>query len=319
MNPLQLTVGLPVYNGEAYLRDAIESLLAQSFTKFELLISDNCSTDSTPDICSHFAALDSRIVYRRNDHNVGAAANFNKVVDQACGQYFAWANHDDLWSANYFEECIRLLETRPSAVLAYSRSNLINEKGETLRSLLDGLSLSEPSPALRLRRFHLLHRLIKRKKLRGVEGLWTPIYGVMRTSTLRKTGLIGPYIGSDSILIEELLMHGEFLEVTEQLFLKREHRQRSMRECRSFDKRIEWFTGKPASRLLFPKLRWLRERIKATHRAPLARDEKLACYVGMLSCYLDTGEVTTLVKESMINLWRLLAPSVLSRTVPRQW
>ena len=75
----RVSIGMPVYNGENYLAQALDSLLAQTFTDFEIVICGNASTDGTEALCREYAERDARIVYRRNESNVGAAANFNKV------------------------------------------------------------------------------------------------------------------------------------------------------------------------------------------------------------------------------------------------
>jgi glycosyltransferase involved in cell wall biosynthesis len=98
-----VSIGMPVYNGERFLRQALDSLLSQTYRDFELIISDNASNDSTPAICAEYAARDSRIRYIRQPKNLGASANFKLVFDEALGQYFTWAAHDDVRSLNYIE------------------------------------------------------------------------------------------------------------------------------------------------------------------------------------------------------------------------
>ncbi len=112
-----LSVGMPVYNGQNYLAFTIEAILSQSFTDFELIISDNGSTDETEAICRAYAAQDARIRYERVEENLGAAYNFNRVFELARGRYFKWAAHDDYFTADYFERCIQVLEQNPAVVL----------------------------------------------------------------------------------------------------------------------------------------------------------------------------------------------------------
>ena len=103
----RVTVGLPVFNGENYLAEALDSLLTQSFENFLLIISDNASTDSTQKICTDYSAKDPRIRYVRLDTNVGAAENYNRLVDVAEGDYFKWAAHDDNCRPEFFTEMRR--------------------------------------------------------------------------------------------------------------------------------------------------------------------------------------------------------------------
>lgn len=98
-----VSIGTPVYNGAKYLRKALDSLLEQTFTDFELIISDNASTDDTQAICEEYARRDSRIRYVRQSMNIGAAENFRFVQQQAKGEFFMWAAHDDLWDRRHIE------------------------------------------------------------------------------------------------------------------------------------------------------------------------------------------------------------------------
>ena len=260
-----IAIGLPVHNGEEYLEGAIASLLRQSFSDFELIISDNCSTDGTENICRHFCSQDDRVHYFRNDRNIGAAANFNKVFHLSQGEYFAWANHDDLWEREYLQRCLEALENAPEAVLAYTRSRMIDEAGKEVVTLLHDLDLDAEKASSRLRRFH---DHVLKFNTKGNwddhigEGLWIPVYGLMRRATLVKTALIGDYISSDTVLLEELLLSGPFVEIDQVLFCKRDHPARSMRASEAYDDRVVWFTGrKPTTRFLFPMWRIFRERL----------------------------------------------------------
>ena len=96
MNTPKVSIGMPVYNGEGYIQSAIESILQQDFTDFELIISDNGSNDKTQAICKQFAQIDSRVIYHRSDRNRGAAWNYNRLFDLSRGEYFKWQAHDDL-------------------------------------------------------------------------------------------------------------------------------------------------------------------------------------------------------------------------------
>lgn len=106
----KVTVGLLVFNGAREIRDCLDSLLRQSFRDFELIISDNCSEDATELICRKYASLDDRIRYIRHPLNRGGVANCEFLLKEAAGEYFMWAAHDDIWSKNYLEEAITLLE-----------------------------------------------------------------------------------------------------------------------------------------------------------------------------------------------------------------
>lgn len=113
-----VSIGMPVYNGERYIVEALDSLLAQDYENFELIISDNASTDRTQGICLEYTSRDKRIRYYRNETNMGALWNFNRVFELSSGEYFMWASHDDLWRPHFISELVGLLEATPSAVLA---------------------------------------------------------------------------------------------------------------------------------------------------------------------------------------------------------
>jgi glycosyltransferase involved in cell wall biosynthesis len=124
-----VSIGMPVYNGEKYIRQALDSLLAQDYENFELIISDNASTDDTWEICQQYAVRDSRIQLYRNDENMGAIYNFHRVLELSSGKRFMWAAHDDLWRLGFISELVGLLEATPSAVLAMCRTEKIDYNG----------------------------------------------------------------------------------------------------------------------------------------------------------------------------------------------
>ena len=121
MNTPKVSIGLPVYNGEPFLSETIDAILAQTFKDFELIICDNASTDDTERICRRYAARDKRISYYRQHHNIGAAGNFNRVFNLSSGEYFKWAAHDDLIAPEYLARCVEILERDRSVVLCHSR------------------------------------------------------------------------------------------------------------------------------------------------------------------------------------------------------
>ena len=114
----KVSIGMPVYNGEPYLSEALSSLLLQSFTDFELIISDNCSTDRTTQIIEHYSNKDSRIVSCRQTENIGGIDNFQFVLDRASGEYFMWAAHDDKWGAEYIAQLVGVLDNFDDAIAA---------------------------------------------------------------------------------------------------------------------------------------------------------------------------------------------------------
>ncbi|MGQ9889999.1 MAG: glycosyltransferase family 2 protein, partial [Aggregatilineales bacterium] len=115
-----VNIGLPVYNGGERVRRAIDSLLAQDYPNFELIISDNASTDGTWDILQEYAARDPRIRLYRNARNIGMTRNFNRVYELATGEYFMWAAHDDRWEPGFISTCVQYLLAHPDVAMCYA-------------------------------------------------------------------------------------------------------------------------------------------------------------------------------------------------------
>lgn len=318
-----VSIGLPVFNGQDFVEQAIRSIQKQTYQNFELIISDNCSTDRTLEICRDLAASDPRLRVVTAETNIGAAGNFNRVAQLATGRLFAWANHDDLWADTYIEKCVTALSAAPNAVLAYSKSAKIDEDGEEIHELNSNLGLSASRPAARLKAYHDAFIDVDRRRAWGkepIEGFWIPVYGVMHTELLHQTSLIGNYISSDTVLLEELLILGTFVEVEEKLFFKRDHQKRSMRDSEAYDARAEWFTGARAGRLLFPRWRALRARLRASIVLPKGVGSKAACFWRSLSFYVRRrSEGNGLIKEVIVNMSRLLLGTDRARRLLRKW
>ena len=208
-----VSLGMPVFNGERYLNDAIQSLLAQSFEDFEIVIADNASTDRTRSICERYLR-DKRVRYCRFEENRGAAPNYNYAFWISRGKYFKWAAYDDLLEPRYLEKCVAAFEAAPDAAVVYSQATLIDEHGKPLGQ--DRVSIAlDAGPYERLRHFY------------RVIDLANPIFGLIRADLLERTRLIDSFIGSDLVLLAELLMLGRFCEVEEPLFKRRIHAQSS--------------------------------------------------------------------------------------------
>ena len=128
---LRLSIGMPVYNGERYLAEAFDCFLAQTFQDFEIVVCDNASTDHTAEICRSYAERDPRIRYYRNEKNLGAIPNFNRVFELSQSPLFKWAAHDDLYHPRYLETCIRILDENPDVILAHSKTAFVDDRGES--------------------------------------------------------------------------------------------------------------------------------------------------------------------------------------------
>jgi glycosyltransferase involved in cell wall biosynthesis len=266
----RISIGLPVYNGEKYLRESIDSILEQSYSHLELIISDNASTDRTEDICRAYAAKDKRIRYFRSRENLGAAWNFNQVVKLSSGEYFKWIAHDDICAPNFILKCMVVLDQQPSVVLCYPRAVDIDEDNKFLRT-------HNCSPDTQSRRpYWRFNELI------DLNHACLPIFGLIRARVLKKTRLIGNYVASDRVLLAELGLWGRFYEVPEILFLHREHPLRSTRAVPDLHARTAWFDTKKTKRIVFPVWRLLMEYFSSIRRPPISRRQRIACYIQLV-------------------------------------
>ena len=263
----RVSIGLPVFNGENYLEETLDSILAQTYTNFELIISDNASTDRTEEICRAYAAKDRRIRYYRNEQNLGATWNFNRVFELSTGEYFKWAAHDDLCTPEYLERCVEILDHEPNVVLCYPKTKIINEHGEFVENYFDGFNLRSSKPHERFRDFF------------HAPGLCNPIMGLIRASALKRTPLIGNYAGADRILLGELALLGQFFEVPEYLFLRRGHPQRPLAAAVTDSEIAAWLDPAMRREILLPRWRRFFEYLRAIKRAPLSWSERVRCYM----------------------------------------
>lgn len=269
----RLAIALPVYNGERYLGAALEALLAQTYTDFELLICDNASTDSTRDIAEAYARQDPRVRVHRNAENVGAARNFNLAFEKTRGPYFKWAAHDDICLPDYLAECMAALEADDTIALCHSEIQLIDESGAVVRSHDEGLPhAGSPKPSERFRDLILADH-------------WCiDVFGVLRRAVVRRTGLLGSFVGSDRNLLAELALLGRFHRVPRRLFQNRDHPRRSVHatDLRSSE-RAAWFDPQRPASVTLPFVRSWLEYLRSVERVPLPAAERLACYGALAS------------------------------------
>lgn len=271
-NQPRVSIGMPVYNGDRFLEQALDSILAQTFKDFELIVSDNGSTDRTQAICRAYAAKDQRIHYYRNEQNLGAGWNFNRVVELSTGEYFKWACHDDICAPDFLEQCVEVLNNNPAVVLSYPKTIIINEHGKYIEKYFDNFNLRSSRPHERFNQYHNL--------VRYGHGC-NPFHGLIRANTLKITSLVGSYPSSDLVLLGELSLHGEFSEIPEYLFFKRDHPQTSVRSQRTFRERIAWYDPAKKGQLHLTRWKWFFEYLAAIKRVRISWDEKVRCYIQM--------------------------------------
>ena len=278
----RVSIGVPVRNGERYIREAVEALLAQTLGEFELIVCDNASTDATRQICLDFAARDARVSYHRNPTNVGPAENFARCYRLARGQYFKWAAHDDVCRPTYLARCVAVLDADPTVVNCHSRTRVIDETGAAVADYDVRLRTDAPQPHVR---FGSLINVPHRRHV-GYE-----IFGVMRRDAMARVPEQGAYAHADRVFLARLCLLGRFYEVDEPLFLARRHGTQSMAYHDRADLRArlarfvgagplpppEWWDASLHGRVTFPDWNLLRHYAASVRDAPLSPAERARC------------------------------------------
>ena len=218
--PPLVSIGMAVYNGEQYIREAVDSALNQTLADFELIISDNASTDRTAEICKEYVERDSRVRYVRNERNIGGAANFNATFKLARGRYFKWLACDDKILPTFLERCVAALEANPRASLAYSQAAMIDDASNVLHRYEGAFAPGAGWSRSITQRYKRFMREVTRNY-----SMTVPVYvfGVVPSKVLAKTHLQRFYLSQDDNLVAELILGGEVIEVPETLNLIRYH------------------------------------------------------------------------------------------------
>jgi glycosyltransferase involved in cell wall biosynthesis len=273
-----VSIGLPVYNGEKFIEEELNSLLAQTFSDFELIISDNASTDRTGQICQAYAAKDKRIRYYRNEQNIGANPNFNRAFELSSGEYFKWAAADDVHRETFIERCIEVLNRDPSVVLAHPRIEQIDENGRLLGPLDFDLDVATPRPHERF--YNMIH----------VDHWCYQIFGLYRSTTLRKMPGLANYYGADRVWLAEVSLRGKIYELPDYLFLRRNHSGDSWKVVRSgTQNNLAWFYGAKSAprKLSFVGFKRFRGYFSAVNRVPIGPSERILCYLQLIRLMVE--------------------------------
>jgi glycosyltransferase involved in cell wall biosynthesis len=262
------SVGLPVYNGAGYLEDSIESFLGQTFQDLELIISDNGSTDDTPEICRRFAERDPRVRFVRTPVNRGLAWNHNRVAALARGRYFMWAPADDRFAPDYVERCVEVLEADPGIAYVYGGMVLTDEHGNVLGREVNRYDLSSESASVRF-----WDQLI-------VYG-GQHFYGMMPTSILRRIRPHRTFPWAERAIFTELSLYGRFHLIPGDRYFRRIHpgQLSAVRADRKVEitvldpKREAWWRRIPP----LVRAEYTLAFFGAVERAPLGRAERWRC------------------------------------------
>lgn len=271
---------MPVYNAERFLEASIQSVLNQSFTDFEVILSDNASNDRTPEICAQYVAQDRRVRYYRADYNRGAGWNHKRVLELATGQYFKWQAHDDICAPSMMEKCIAALEADKHCVLAHARTTYIDECGKIIGNYNLDLRTDSKDVAVRFSDLVMSYHECYE------------IFGVIRRSVLERTGPQPSIVHGDGHLLAHLALYGPYRKIPEALFYNREHSARSSRtlpsRLRGHRLRLtrhvqdlpsaEWWDATRARRITYPQWQQANEYLRMVRCAPLAPQDRKRCY-----------------------------------------
>lgn len=260
----QVSIGIPVWNGEDYLEEAIRSVLSQDFDDLELIICDNASTDRTREIIADWAARDRRIVALANPRNLGAAPNYNRVFAAARGTYFKWLAHDDRLLPGYLARTVALLEARPEVVLCNALVEYIDAAGRPIGIYDSGLARADDPSAVR--RFAAM-------VLRSHSCV--DFFGVIRREAMRGSLLHAPFHGADRAFLAQMALRGQLAQIREPLVQMREHPKRYTRRHQRGADRARWHDAS-ASRLSFPTWRLYREYLKLVGSERLRPTDRFA-------------------------------------------
>ncbi len=201
---------MPVFNEERFLSQTLDSLLAQDYSNFEIIICDNASTDKTGEIAQKYAEKDSRIKYHLNESNIGGTRNFNKTFLLSSGKYFMWASGHDLYDKSFISKCLNIFKAENKVVLVYPITSSIDCENNNLGKMPGRLD----TRALNIsRKLHCI--------LWGIPN-GNPVYGLIQRNAMEKTLIFQNVLGMDLVFLLELSLVGDFAHISEELFYRRE-------------------------------------------------------------------------------------------------
>jgi glycosyltransferase involved in cell wall biosynthesis len=272
-------IGMPVFNCERFIEQAIESLLGQTFDDFELVIVDNHSTDRTYEISQSFAARDHRVRCVRQRQNYGFIHNFNTAFRLTSSRYFKWAACDDVCAPEFLARCVEVLERDPSVGLVYPEMPWIDETGSQVvsrprsldRSVLQVTASNDPAERFAA----MMHNFWYTEHL----------YGLVRASALAQTRLYPYHFMGDHILLSELSLYGRFHRIPEPLLLLRRHGAQTSKAPTARQRLAVVQPRSPGRRYMlavlaqYPKRLYLH--VSAVHRAPLGHTARVRCYIAI--------------------------------------
>ena len=274
-----ISIGLPVYNGENYIAQAINCVIKQTFTDWELIISDNASTDRTVNICRDFAKRDRRIRLYEQPRNMGVSPNYNEVFRLSRGLYFKWMAHDDLFSKKFLEVCLREIQGDEQVVLVFPILGFIDATGRRMGKQKKNLSILGITSKSR---FIQLMKLARE----GGDVFWVE-YGLVRRKILEQTGLMGMYNGDDQVCLIEIALQGKIKQVNHEMFLRREHpASATMKKGWTAKERAVRMYAEDKRKFVFPYFRLIKEYLVCLVRSQIPIWGQIECLCAIILRFL---------------------------------
>ena len=263
-HPPRVGIGLPVWNGERYVGEAIQSILDQTFENLQLLIGDNCSTDGTEEICRSFES-DPRVTYVRRERNLGATPNYNQLMDRLRSPLVRWHACDDVLAPTYLEACVNLLDDDPGAPMAHTEAIVIDGTGRQIREW-DGESSFQTDSA------------VDRWNAVAEAPDWHTIFGLVRREIMDRVGNFPLYPGSDRWVLGGGFLHGRPRFTSERLFIWRDHEE-TFRRSANLDQTAaeQWWSTDLRTWPLRTTMLGLRHGRGVIARSPLERPDRARC------------------------------------------
>ena len=260
----RVSIAVPTYNCEKYVAQSLESLLGQSYGDFELVISDNASTDNTEAVCRQYAAQDKRVRYVRRSENIGGPGNFRYVFSLCSGEYHKWSTADDYWHPDFLKEAVAVLDQKPDVVLCYPKTRKIDLEGVMLSDYDDRLHLIDDSPRTRFRQ--LYERI----------GLCNAHLGLIRREPMLKTRLIAAHKASDVDFLAEMALLGKFWLLPDIRFFRRLHPESSSWDRGSVEHQRKYYDPKGKGGASADSWRRFGFQFDLVWRSPIGVMDKLA-------------------------------------------
>ena len=274
-----VSIGLPVYNGENFVAEAIQCVRNQTFSNWELIICDNGSTDHTFDLCRQLAADDNRIRVYQNPRNMGVSFNYNEVFRRSQGKFFKWAAHDDLFAPRFIAKCVEELDEDQRVVLVFPKLSYVDADGRVLRRQASELSVLGPTVESRAKQF-------MRLAAHGTDFLWLA-YGLFRREVLAQTGAMGLYAGDDQVLLFKIALLGDIKQIDEEMFFRREHGEASTcKRGSTVRERAKFAYANDNRRLVLPWCHLLKEHLSCVLKTPISFWSRLECTTAVLRRFL---------------------------------